>query len=441
MILAMMVGYIVILHLIFNVFKIVKASTRNKLYVTVLGCFLIYCILLFINYFQPMSTDLRVMRAVVPLRTRLQGTVIEVAATPNVPIEKGAVIFRIDPKPFEANVSRLTAALAEAEQQAKMLPVEFKAAEATLNQAEAALVDAKQQAQSLGLALDSAKAEVDKLKAQQQLSLAKFDRQKELEEGNATSLEDVQEAERSLTASSAALRQAIAQRDSAQLAFDANVNGVNTVIVRAQETVERARADRDRAKLELESVINGENTTVARIRAELAAAEIDLADTVVRAPANGFVTNLSLRPGQNIVARETGVASFVSTEEYAIVATFHQQVLGVIQPGDEAELAMDDLPGRTLQATVKNINQGIPEGQEVASGELFETTPIPHGRFVVQFTLEDDSGLTLPAGEAGAATIYTSHGRMWVPVRKVFFRWYTWLNYIITDMDVVGPRE
>ena len=69
MILAMMVGYIVILHLIFNVFKIVKASTRNKLYVTVLGCFLIYCILLFINYFQPMSTDLRVMRAVVPLRT------------------------------------------------------------------------------------------------------------------------------------------------------------------------------------------------------------------------------------------------------------------------------------------------------------------------------------------------------------------------------------
>jgi multidrug resistance efflux pump len=142
MILAMMIGYIVILHLIFNVFKLVQPSTRNKIYVTVLGCFLIYCVVLFINYYQPMSTDLRVVRYVIPLRTRLQGVVVEVPVQPNVPLKKGDVIFRIDPRPFEVQVARLKAALAEAEQRAKMLPVDLAAAEAAVAKADAAVVEA-----------------------------------------------------------------------------------------------------------------------------------------------------------------------------------------------------------------------------------------------------------------------------------------------------------
>ena len=93
---------------------------------------MIYCILLVINFYQPMSTDLRVARYVVPLRTRLQGTVIEVPAQDDVPLKKGDVIFRIDPRTFEAQVARLKAALAEAEQQARMLPVELAATKAAV---------------------------------------------------------------------------------------------------------------------------------------------------------------------------------------------------------------------------------------------------------------------------------------------------------------------
>lgn len=440
MILALMVLYIVLLHVLFNVLKVVKASTRNKIYVAVFGCFLIYCMLLFINYYQPMSTDLRVVRYVVPLRTRVQGTVAEVLAEPNVALSKGDAIFRIDPRPFEAEVARLEAALAEAEQQARMLPVEFDASEAAVARAEAAVVEARQSAQTLDARLDAAKAGVAKFEAQRLLSQAKYDRDIELVTTDAVSREELEESERNLTAAKASLQQAIAERRAAQLAVDSEIGGVNTVVVKAEEELLAAKAARAKAKLAVESTIDGENTTVARIRAELAAAETDLADTVVMAPADGFVTNLSLRPGQSIVARDTGVVSFVSNE-YAIAATFHQQVLDVINPGDEAEIALDDLPGRTLRAVVKNTNWGIPQGQVVSRGRLVDSTPAPHGRFFVQFTLESDEGLRLPAGEAGAATVYTSRGRLFVPVRKVFFRWYTWLNYIITDMDVRGPRQ
>lgn len=388
-----------------------------------------------------MSTDLRVARYVVPLRTRLTGTVIEVPAQPNVPLKQGDVIFRIDPRPFEAQVARLKAALAEAEQQARLLPVELAATKAAVARSEAAVVDAKQQAESLRPALDASQATVKKFQAQLKLAQGKFDRQTRLLPTKAITQEEFEESERSLSVAKATLDEAIANRESAQLAFDSKIGGVNTVIVRAEESLREAQASENKARLALESTIDGENTTVARLRAELRAAEVDLADSVVRAPADGHVTNLSLRPGQVIVPRDTGVVTFVSAEGYAIAATFRQEVINIIQPGDEAELAFDDFPGRTFAATVKNINMGIPQGQVTASGTLVDPAPVPHGRFFVQFELKSDEGLNLPAGEAGAATIYTSRGRMWVPVRKVFFRWYTWMNYINTEMDIRGQRQ
>ena len=37
MILAMIVGYCFILYLLFDVFKVVKSTTRNRIYVTLIG--------------------------------------------------------------------------------------------------------------------------------------------------------------------------------------------------------------------------------------------------------------------------------------------------------------------------------------------------------------------------------------------------------------------
>ena len=441
MILAMMIGYIVILHLIFNVFKFVTPSTRNKIYVTVVGCFMIYCVLLVINVYQPMSTDLRVYRFVTPLRPRVSGVVSDVVATPNTPLKKGDTIMQIDPAQYQAAVARLEAALVEAEQQAKMLPLNLAAKQAAVEKAGALLVEAKQNAESLDANVEAAEAGVAKSKAQLQLAQTEFDRQKTLMDRKATSQDDVDKAQMNHAAAIASLTQASANLDSARLAADSKIDGLNTGVLRAQEALRESETAEATARLAVESEINGENTTVARIRAELAAAKLDLKDTVVSAPADGHVTNVTLRPGQFIRPQDTAVITFVPANEYAIAATFHQEVINRIQPGDMAEIAMDDLPGRTLAAKVKNVNFGIPQGQFAASGTLADPQPIPHGRFFVQFTLDDDQGLILPAGEAGAATVYTSKGQTWIPVRKVFFRWYTWLNYILTDMDVKGPRQ
>lgn len=439
MILAMMMGYVAVLYLVFNVFKLVQPSTRNQIYVTLAGCFGIYCILLLINIFQPMSTDLRVLRAVIPLRTRMDGTVIEVAAKPNTPLKKGDLIFRVDPAPYQTNVDRLEAMLVEATQQANMLPQKLAAAEASEQRARADLVDAQQQVKVLGTNLDAAKANVDKFAAQEKLTKEKYDRQKALIASNATSEDDLQESERSYRTAQASLIQAIASRDAAQVAYDAKIGDVNTIVIQAEETVRQAVAERENAKLALDSVINGENTTVARIRAELRAAKIDLADTRVIAPDDGIVTSLSLRPGQYIRASEGGVVTFVRAADFIVGATFEQPSLNRIKLGDSAEVAFDDLPGKTFQAKVCRFNLGIPQGQVETDGKLLDTTPESHGRFFVGFEVEGINNFSLPAGTAGAATVYTDQGTALTPVRKVFFRWYTWLNYINTEMEVTAP--
>jgi multidrug resistance efflux pump len=62
-----------------------------------------------------------------------------------------------------------------------------------------------------------------------------------------------------------------------------------------------AQAEADRAALEATATIEGVHTDVARLKAELATAEFNLSETVVRAPTDGIVLQLFLREGMMAV--------------------------------------------------------------------------------------------------------------------------------------------
>jgi hypothetical protein len=57
------------------------------------------------------------------------------------------------------------------------------------------------------------------------------------------------------------------------------------------------------------------------------------------------------------------------------------------------------------------------------------TAPVP-GRFAVTLELDGADELTIPAGTAGAAAIYTDRAAAIRIVRKVVIRMTTWLNYL-----------
>ncbi len=55
--------------------------------------------LLLLNIFAPTTTDVRVVKYVVPIVSQVKGRVIEVPVENNRPVKKGDVLFQIDPTP------------------------------------------------------------------------------------------------------------------------------------------------------------------------------------------------------------------------------------------------------------------------------------------------------------------------------------------------------
>ena len=91
------------------VFKIFKLPVNKWTIPTaILGGFvLIGLTLLFMNYNHPYSTLVRQFYVTTPIVPNVEGQVIEVPVTPNVPLKAGEVLFRLDPRPFEFEVSRV----------------------------------------------------------------------------------------------------------------------------------------------------------------------------------------------------------------------------------------------------------------------------------------------------------------------------------------------
>ena len=69
-------------------------------------------LLLLLNIFAPTTSDVRVVKYVVPIVSQVKGRVIEVPVENNRPVKKGDVLFRIDPTPYQNEVHSLEAKLA-----------------------------------------------------------------------------------------------------------------------------------------------------------------------------------------------------------------------------------------------------------------------------------------------------------------------------------------
>jgi multidrug resistance efflux pump len=175
---------------------------------------------------------------------------------------------------------------------------------------------------------------------------------------------------------------------------------------------------------------------ISKSQADLIDAEFNLAGTTHRAPANGRVANLALRPGVRATQFATmPVMSFIEEDDPWLIAFYQQNELRYVKPGDEAEIFMETYPGRIIKCTVDSILWATAQGQMPINGNLPNTQPItaPEQRIAVRLLLAPkDRGLFLAAGARGAGAIYTDRGAIIHIIRKVFVRvsakmdWFVW---------------
>jgi len=424
--------YCGLIWLLFFKFKLVEPNTKSYTAAAIVGVVVIGAILLAMNLFQPYSTNAVISQYVVQIAPQVTGQVTAVPVAPNQPIKKGDVLFTIDPAPFQATVDGLKAALVQSEQDAKMLGDTLDSAKASVANAQAALVNAHQQVKSLNAQLDAAIAAVEQATAQRDLGEIEYERVAAAKRQDPGAVSDaVLDARRqSLLALEEVLLQAIAAKVNAQVAVDAVLEGKNTVVVQAEAQLADARATESKAQLAFDSVIEGENTSVAQVRAQLHQAEINLAFTILAAPADGFVTNLQLREGSMARAGQP-VISFVDTSERYLIAPLGQNVVRHVEVGNDVEVALQLYPGRILNGTVESIIWASGEGQGNPSGSLPNADRLRGGTsLAVRVSFPDlPQTLELPVGAGGRAAIYTAKGKPFRIIRKVIIRMYTWLNY------------
>jgi multidrug resistance efflux pump len=171
---------------------------------------------------------------------------------------------------------------------------------------------------------------------------------------------------------------------------------------------------------------------VERLRAQLDGAKWNLDSTVVRAPANGFVTNLALRPGARVANLPLApVMAFIDTSETIVGVAVPQIGARFIAPGQEVELTFKFRPGQIYTGRVEAVLQALATGQVQVSGAAVVPQAAQVLPFVVRVALDDkELSDSLPAGSSGEAAIFTNRARFTYIIRRIMLRQIAILNYV-----------
>ncbi len=338
------------------------------------GAHLLLIFLVALRFFQPFSVDSHVVRSTIQIVPKLtQPTILtEVLVEPNTQVAKGDPLYRFDDTVFSLAVDNAEAQLVAAQQNAKILEQDVIAATEAIERANAQLAYAMTQ-----------KARYENLVP------AGGARQDELDRWDEQVIED-------------------------------------------QAQVKQAEANLKKAQLAVESQIDGVNTGILQAEAQLAEAEYFLNNTTIYAPEDGMIVSQQARPGLVVGDVRLGaIASFVTKDDPYILATFRQQNLKFVAPGQSVEIALDLYPGEILTGKVEAIWWATRQGQYLPSGRLpgFEVPKLP-GRIAVQITVDLPEGHELPAGGHAAVAIYTGQGKSFEFLRRINIRLYSFASFI-----------
>jgi RND family efflux transporter MFP subunit len=169
---------------------------------------------------------------------------------------------------------------------------------------------------------------------------------------------------------------------------------------------------------------------VDQLEAQLIGARWNLEKTTVRAPGDGYVTNVALRKGARVTTAP--VMAFIDTSETIIGIEIAQNDARYLQEGQPVEITFKFYPGTVFTGRVQTVLQAIAAGQVQASGQPAAPKAIETAPFVVRITLDDQSVANrLPAGSTGTAAIFTERIVVAHVIRKVLLRQTAIMNYVM----------
>ena len=342
------------------------------------GIFLVGALILLMNYNHPYTFTAQKAVLSIPLTPQVTGVVSSVTDKANQRVRKGEVLFTIDPARYQARFDRLQADLVTAEHSVQTLKAQLAEAQANTTHVS---------------------AERDRLYKDYQRYLKGSQARV-----NPFSESDIDNARQNYLAQDAMVKASVAEQAQIQS--------------------------------QLDSVVNGEQSQIVSLRAQLAEAKYNLDQTVIRAPSDGYITQVLIRPGTYAAALPLRpVMIFIPEQKRQIIAQFRQNSLLRLKPGDEAEVVFNALPGQVFPGKLTQILPAVPGGSYQAQGALQSLSAAP-GSDGVLAVIELNPGAdldALPDGIYAQVAVYSDHFSDLSIMRKVLLRMTSWMHYLYLD--------
>jgi multidrug resistance efflux pump len=274
---------------------------------------------------NPWTRDGQVRAQVIQITPRVSGPLVKLPVKDNQFVKAGDLLFKIDPRTFEADLEQARAELDNTRDQIEALARQVEAAQANVEAADATIKQAQ--------------AAIKGYAGRVEETLKEYKRQQTLDRQGATSKRMVEEAKADWVA-------AVNQRANAE-----------AQLLQMRASLSEAEANLAKAKADL-GAPGEQNAQLRLAEAKVRSAKLNLEFTQQKAPVAGYVTNLNLRLGSQAVANQP-IMALVDVNSYWVTGFFRENYIEDIRKGDRAIVTLMTYPDKPLEGRVDSLGWGI----------------------------------------------------------------------------------
>jgi multidrug resistance efflux pump len=288
---------------------------------------------------NPWTRDGQVRAQVIQITPRVSGPIIKLPIKDNRFVKAGDLLFEIDPRTFEADLQNARADLDNTRDDIEALAKQVEAAQANVA--------------SVSATIKEAQAEIKGYAGRVVETKKEYERQKKLDQQGATSKRMVETARANYVSY-------VNQKANAE-----------AQLLQMRASLSEAKANLAKAKADL-GAPGEQNAQVRQAKADVRSAELNLEFTQVKAPVDGYVTNLNLRLGSQAVENQPALA-LVDVNSYWIVGFFKENYIEDIREGDRSILTLMSYRDKPLEGRVDSLGWGIAQDDGSTGFDLLPT--------------------------------------------------------------------
>ena len=321
----------------------------------------------------PRTDDAYVRANTIGMAPRVFGQIVELPIVDNQFVAAGTLLYRIDARPYEVALARANAALLLVEFDVRALndAIAVAAADvlttrAQIARSESLVAERESQVTAARARMDYAADYLSRIKP---LLIKQF-----------------------VTADRVALAQSELDAARADVAAaQASVANAAAAVVAAAAEVVSAQAREQQARNELGQV-GDVNARLEAAAVEVADAQLNMQYCEVRAPLDGWVTNLNTNLGEFVKVGDT-LFSIVQNSQWWVMANFLETEIEQIKVGQEVAVYLYAYPGHRFKGTVQGIGWALYQANGATQQSLPDVKPTLNWirlaqRFPVRISLE-----------------------------------------------------